>query len=113
MPTNPRHSIPQRLREIYRRLQCLPNANTAEEAFSQLCQTLEQVEDELSGIEKATPAPPLGSSDGRMYCPMEDHVHRPQDGSILALTRGHRIEVSASGRLQIVNKVTKTIEFSK
>jgi hypothetical protein len=105
------HSIQERVDELYRRLRQLPPAKTSEAAFQRLCQTLEAVEDELSGITKKTPPPPPSLSDGRMYCPLADHVLRRTDGSILAVTRGHRIEIAANGTLRIVNKVTLQVEF--
>ena len=88
-----RHSVAHRLGEFYRRLGLLPRTKSAEEALRQICQTLDEVEDELSGVVKKATPPPLGTSDGRMYCPAEDHIIRGSDGSILALTRGHEVEI--------------------
>jgi hypothetical protein len=107
------HSLRERVGELYRRLRLLPQATSGAQAFQQLCETLDQVEDEFSGVKKKSPPPPPQSPDGRMYCPAEDHTVRRPDGSILALARGHRIEISADGRLKIVNKVTLQIEFEK
>jgi hypothetical protein len=109
----PRPSIRERLNEIYRRLQSLPRGDSADGALRQLCEVLEQVEDELSGIPKESPPPPPGAAGNRMYCPLEDHVLRRGDGSILAMTRGHRVEIAADGSLRIVNKVTRLVEFEK
>lgn len=106
-------SIRERLDELYRRLKWLPRAASADEAFRQLCDTLEEVEDAWSGIAKQTPAPPPSKSDGRMYCPMPDFVSHLDDGSILALTRGHRIEIGADGSLRIISKLTGQVEFEK
>jgi hypothetical protein len=106
-------TIRERVNELYRRLRALPNAANAESALAQLCQTLEEVEDELSGIVKKSPPPPPNMPDGRMYCPTEDHTLRRSDGSILALTRGHRIEITGRGAMQIINKITMQIEFEK
>ena len=106
-------SIRERLDELYRRLRGLPRAASADEALRQLCETLEQVEDEWSGIDKQTPPPSPTSFDGRMYCPMADFVERLEDGGILALTRGHRIEIAADGSLRIISKVTGLPEFDK
>ena len=108
----PRHPIRARLAEFYRRLALLPLAPSAEAALDQLCATLDAVEDELSGVVKQSPAP-FRVSDGRMYCPSEDHIVRQPDGSILAMTRGHRIDIGASGKIRIVNKVTLQVEFEK
>jgi hypothetical protein len=108
---NPR-SIRERLDELYRRLQTLPRAGSADEALRQLCDTLDEVEDAWSGIPKKSPPSP-SSSDGRMYCPMPDFVLRHADGGILALTRGHRIEIAPAGSLRIISKITGQTEFEK
>jgi hypothetical protein len=109
----PRPSTGERLKEVYRRLDLLPRADSAEGALRQICEVLEQVEDELSGIPKQVPPPPPGAADQRMYCPLDDFVLRREDGSMLALTRGHRLEIAADGALRVVNKVTKLVEFEK
>ena len=101
-----------RLNEVYRRLTALPRTTNSEAALIQLCETLEQVEDELSGIPKRAPPMP-NMIDGRMYCPLDDFVIRREDGSILALTRGHRIEINAKGSLRIISKLTGQTEFQK
>jgi len=108
----PRHPIRARLAEFYRRLALLPLAPSAKSALDQLCATLDAVEDELSGVVKQSP-PPFRVSDGRMYCPSEDHVVRRPDGSILAMARGHRIEIGANGSIRIVNKATLRVEFEQ
>jgi hypothetical protein len=114
MPADvPRPSIRERLNEVYRRLRLSSKAESADAAFRQLCETLENVEDELSGVAKKSPPPPLGVEDGRMYCPLDDHVLRRADGSILALTRSHRVEIAADGGMRIVNKVTGRVEFER
>ena len=107
------YTIRERLDELYRRLHGLPPTNSADLAFQQLCDTLNQVEDELSGITKQTPPPTPSMSDGRMYCPVEDHILKNVDGSILALTRGHRIEVASDGSIRIINRVTEEVEFEQ
>jgi hypothetical protein len=110
---NKNYSIRERLEELYRRLNTLPRLSDAEATFRQLCGTLDAVEDEFSGVEKQIPPPPPSRPDGRMYCPLDDHVLRRTDGSILALTRAHRIEIHENGELQITNKVTGDVEFEK
>ena len=105
--------IRERLDELYRRLRELPRGGTAEEALRQLCDELERVEDEMSGIEKKSPAPISSYFDGRMYCPMDDFIDRREDGSVLAMTRGHRIDIGKNGSMRIVNKLTGQPEFEK
>jgi hypothetical protein len=106
-------TIAERVAEFYRRLQCLPPAGGGREAWQQLCRTLEEVEDELSGMRKSDPPPPPGRPDGRMYPPLEDFVVRAADGSLMASTRGHRIEIDAGGGIRITNRKSNVIEFEK
>lgn len=101
----------QRLAEFYRRLRAAPRMATAADAFRVLCETLDQVEEELSGVPKQSPPPLATLSDGRMYCPLEDHIQRRDDGSIFATTRGHQIEVQADGTICIVNRFDHSVEF--
>ena len=108
-----KHNPRERLLEFYRRLRELPQADSAKSAFQQFCETLDRVEDEWSGIAKQIPTPPLSAPDGRMYCPAEDHILRRADGSLLAMTRGHRIEISANGAERIINKATQIVEFER
>jgi hypothetical protein len=105
--------IRTRLDELYLRPRILPQAESAVAALHQLCETLEQVEDDLSGIVRKSQPPPPHMPDGRMHRPSEDFMLRHPDGSILALTRGHRIEITATGGVRIVNKVTLQVEFEK
>jgi hypothetical protein len=106
-------SIRERLDELYRRLQALPRAGSPEGALQQLCDTLDEVEDAWSGIAKQSPPPAPTSSDGRMYCPQADFILRCADGGILAMTRGHRIEIAPDVSLRIISKITGQTEFEK
>ncbi len=74
---------------------------------------LEQVENEFSGVPMPAVTPHPSVVDGRMYRPLEDYVLRQQNGDILAMTRGHRIEISAHGAIRVLNKVTRQVEFEK
>lgn len=103
----------ERLQELYRRLGSTPKLSSPEVAFRELCEMLDQVEDEFSGVPKFASIPAPSMDDGRMYRPLKDHVARSADGSILALTRGHRIEIASDASLRIVNKVTGQVEFEK
>jgi hypothetical protein len=67
----------------------------------------------MSGVPKQSPPPPPSTSDGRMYCPQDDFIWRRDDGSILAMTRGHRIEIAADGSLRIIGKISGKAEFEK
>jgi len=106
-------TIAQRLEEYYRRLNQLAPARSAAEAIEQVCRTLEEVEDELSGIPKQVPAPRPSMPDGRMYPPLEDFTVRLPDGRIEAKTRGHTIHLGVDGSIRIVNKRTGEVEFQK
>lgn len=104
-------TVSQRLAELYRRLHQLARPETAEGTHEQLCTVLDEVEDELSGVPKKSPPPPPTSADGRMYCPHDDFIERKSDSSILAYTRGHRIEITDDGKLRIINRGTQEVEF--
>ena len=106
-------TIQERLREFYNRLGSTPRANSAESALEELCNTLDEVEDALSGIPKRVPPPPANMPDGRMYPPLADNIIRHANGAITARTRGHVIEIGANGSLLIRNKRTRTVEFHK
>lgn len=103
----------ERLEELYRRLGATPRASSAEAALEELCRTLEQVEDELSGIPKQMPSPPLNMPDGRMYAPEEDCITRHADGRITAKTQRHIIELGADGSITIRRKSSGSVEFHK
>ncbi len=106
-------TITERLKEFYHRLGNLPRAKSAEDALEELARTLDAVEDALSGISKQTPPPPPSMPDGRMYPPLSDYIIRRADGTIMAWTRGHIIEIGVDGSLVIRNKRTKAVEFNK
>jgi hypothetical protein len=63
-------TIRERLDELYRRPALTPHAACAEDALEEVCRTLEQVEDDLSGIPKQVPPPRPPSFDGRL-CPLK------------------------------------------
>ena len=65
-----RLSQQERLALEYERLDKLPPVSKPEEAFKQLATTLDEVEDEFSGVPR-NPDPGL-KFDGRMYPPRED-----------------------------------------
>ena len=108
-----RLTLRQRLHELYRRLSSTSKASSSEAALRELGELLDHVENEFSGVPQPAKSPAPSEGDGRMYRPLEDHIVRHRDGSILALTRGHRIEIAADGSLRVVNKMTGQVEFEK
>jgi len=111
-PTDgPRLTPSERLREVFRRMDLLPRGATAEETFEQLRATLEEVEDEYSGVER-NPNPGL-KFDGRMYPPRDDHIRRDPDGGLFAQTKGHDIHISPDGALRIVGRATGNADYQR
>ncbi len=106
-------SIHERLKEFYRRLNQASPAKSADEALKLVCDTLNQVEDELSGISRQNPPPSPNKPDGRMYLPLEDYTKRNSDGSITAKSKAHTINIGSNGSITIINRRTKKIEFQK
>jgi hypothetical protein len=101
----------QRLDEYYNRLrQQSPSAN-ADEALERISRTLDDVEDDISGIPRGNPPPPPSMPDGRMYPPQADNIVRHGDGSITARTRGHTIEIGSDGSVTMTNRQTGNLDF--
>lgn len=95
-------SLPERLNKLYERLDQLPPARNADEALQQLATTLDQVEDEYSGVPR-DPNPGL-KFDGRMYPPREDFTERTEDGGLRATTKGNQINISPDGTTSILSR---------
>lgn len=95
-------SIGERLAIVYQRLDALPPASGPEEAYRNLADTMNVVEDEHSGV----PFDPNAglAYDGRMYPPRADYISREADGTLVALTKGHRIVAAPDGTLTIANR---------
>ncbi|MFE7932786.1 hypothetical protein ACFU6S_29490 [Streptomyces sp. NPDC057456] len=99
-----RLSLTERLALVYERLDELRPPKTAEEALQQLNSTLEEVEDEFSGVPK-NPNPGL-KFDGRMYPPRDDFINRDSDGGITAVTKGNIVQIWADGSMVIRQRIT-------
>ncbi len=61
----------ERLKEFFQRLASLQPASTFEEAYRQLCKTLDQVEDEMSGLPNE---PERWMTLDRMFPPQSDRM---------------------------------------
>lgn len=105
--------ITQRLEEYFRRLRDAPPASSADEGLTLVCNLLDKVEDELSGIPKKDPSPAPDMPDGRMYPPLADYVKRCSDGSLIARSRAHNIKIEADGSITILNRKSGKIEMMK
>ncbi|MGW6277825.1 hypothetical protein [Kribbella sp. NPDC055071] len=86
-----------RLQIYFDRLRALPPAANAAEAFAQVSRTLEEVEDDHSGVIK-NPNPGL-ESDGRMYPPRADMTWNLENGGMHAVTRGNLIDITPGGTI--------------
>jgi hypothetical protein len=90
----------ERLAEFYRRLKEAPPASTAAEAYRQVCDILNAVEDDLTGIPFD---PPMWMTDGRMYPAQEDSVRSvPGHPDLIRYaSKGHDVVVAPNGAIQI------------
>lgn len=95
----------ERLNIFKSKLLNAPGVNNADEALGLINKTLDNVEDVYSGVVKNAKTAVAGKSDGRMYGFLDEKfITRHADGTITALTRGHRVEIEASGNFSIFNR---------
>ena len=89
-----------RLAEFFRRLAVAPAASTHDEAYRQVCETLNAVEDELTGI---VFDPASWMTDGRMYPAQPDSIRpvkgRPDLKRYVSL--GHNTIIGPNGAIEI------------
>ncbi len=101
----------ERLREVFRRLAALPPARSFREAWKQLTEMMNTVEDELSGIPYN---PKLWRTDGRLYPPQRDMERSVKGKRGLRVFRSvsHRTYITRSGAIEI-RTLDGTPEFQK
>lgn len=90
----------ERFEEFLKRLQDAPAASSHDEAFTLLNETLNKVEDELSGVPFQ---PDSWQTDGRMYPPGRDHVRSVDNRADLIRyrNRGHNTFIRDNGAIEI------------
>lgn len=101
----------ERLEEFFRRLLAAPKAGTFDEMYAQLCNVLNDVEDELTGIAHN---PANWRDDHRIYPPKMDNVHSVHDHPRVKRFRSaaHNTYIGANGSIEIV-ALDGTAELSK
>ena len=102
----------QRFQEFLRRLTRSPSASTLDEARKLLDDTLNAVEDEMSGVPHN---PAAGLTDGRMYPVQDDNIRDvPGQPDIKRLrSKDHNIYVGKNGAIRIVQISTNEIALDK
>jgi hypothetical protein len=95
----------RRLSEFFRRLLASPPSNSGTEAMKLISDTLNAVEDELSGVPFH---PDLWQSDGRMYPPRSDSKRSvPGHADVVRFrSRGHNVFVGRNGAIRILAAAT-------
>ena len=102
----------ERLDEFFRRLQSAPAARSFDEGFGRLSRILNEVEDELSGIEYNLQT---AAADGRMYPPTWKNTRRHPTRPMLyiLLSRGHVMMVAKNGAMEISERVAGRRVFDR
>ena len=102
----------ERLAECFRRLTLVPAARSQDEAFGQLSRILNEVEDELSGIEYDIIT---AGFDGRMYPPTWNNIRvDPRNQRIrLLLSLRHLTFIGENGAIKIEDRKTGQTNFDK
>ena len=90
----------ERLKEFMRRMKALEPKSTFDDAYEMLCDTLNEVEDEFSGVPYD---PEKWRTDGRLYPPQSDAFRDCEDHpSVVRMrTRGHNVFIASNGAIEI------------
>lgn len=89
----------KRLKEFIRRLGKKRPANSDEEAFDLVSNTLNEVEDEMSNIPYA---PKKWMNDGRMYPPQQDSKRETDNKNVVRYrNKGHNTYIGKNGSIKI------------
>jgi hypothetical protein len=111
MADSPGATKAERFAEFLRRLEIAPAASTFDEAFGQLCDILNAVENELTSI----PFDPANwQNDGRMYPPQLDNLRRATGaGDVRRFrSRAHNTLIGDNGAFELQGLSGQAI-FSK
>ena len=103
---NSQPSRAERLAEFVRRLNAAPRAQSFAEAYQQIVDILNAVEDELTAIPfNPEAATSLHQADGRMYPPLRDSERSvPDYPSVKRLrSRGHNTFIGVNGSVEIAD----------
>lgn len=95
-----------------KRLKQARKASTFDEAYTLLCDTLNKVEDEHSGVPYNIEQ---WRTDGRMYPPQMDNARPLEDypGMTRFRTLAHHVFISDKGAILIYNRRSESIDLSK
>lgn len=101
-----------RLLLFYERLRVARPAGTHDEAYKLLCETLNAVEDEHSGV---TYNPDNFRTDGRLYPPQADSARRDEDFPDVVRYRSfmHNTFIGSNGAILVKEIKTDEVQFSK
>src|SRR5437588_196323 len=98
----------ERFAEFLRRLGAAPAASDADGAYRLLCETLDGVEDEFSGVANI---PANWMTDERMYPPQADNIKavpgRP--GVRRYRTKAHNVLIGENGAIEIREATGRTV----
>lgn len=105
----------ERMAEILRRLEAAPAAADAASARKLIKDTIDRVEDELTGLPYLLdPAKPPDKNDPRMYAPLDDNRHDVPDRPDVVRFRStrHNTYVASNGAFEI-QELDKTVVCRK